>query len=250
MAHTIGSAGNREERHLFKFGPNCSGKGYGIDKLKKVYGHRIWIVAMGDLVRARLKDQKNDWFRRRFGKIVADRKLLPDDVMMSMARDRYEEGIFEGRRFFAWDGVGRNSDQIATLIGWGVLTPANARALVLMASKDICRLRHDHRSALKPDGHRTDTHKFEEGYEVYLKNMPGVIDALHESGNTPHFINANNDLDQVADAVLAQARQMWPVHRQEAKPDVANSHPLNGRIVYDARSISMAWKLNEQSFTS
>ena len=80
--------------------------------------------------------------------------------------------------------------------------------------------------------------------------MPGVIDALHESGNTPHFINANNDLDQVADAVLAQARQMWPVHRQEAKPDVANSHPLNGRIVYDARSISMAWKLNEQSFTS
>ncbi|MEK7463523.1 MAG: nucleoside monophosphate kinase [Patescibacteria group bacterium] len=204
-----------DECHVFKLGPVYVGKGLSGKMLKARFGHHVHQIIIGDLVRSRLEDDLE--FAKEFGLMLSNRDLLPDPVVTPMARACYEAGRSTGCSLFEWDGFGRTGMQIESLIKWGFLNPLNTRCLILEADDETCWQRYLHSLENKTRKHRNDVSNanFKKAMALYKWHRPFVLEALETAGVKPVFIDANQELETVANLVVGHALELhyplgWP----------------------------------------
>ncbi|MDQ5893670.1 MAG: hypothetical protein QG640_682 [Patescibacteria group bacterium] len=176
--------------------------------LKARFGYHVHQIIIGDLVRSRLQDDVE--FASDFGKMLGARDLLPDPVVIPMARASYEKGKSIGCPLFEWDGFGRTGMQIEMMAKWGLLNPQNTRCLILEADDDTCWQRYLHSLENNTRKHRTDVSdgNFKKAMSLYKWHRPFVLEALQAAKIKPVFIDANQELETVADLVVGHALEL------------------------------------------
>ena len=203
-------------RHLHAAGGPLVGKGLCGKKLKDAYGNGIYSITVGDLVRARR--QKDLAFEKRYGELIDDGFLVPDEEINPMVVHHYEMGTGLGHELFYWDGWNRNPHQVATAKKLGVLDPKNSMVAILKASRCVCYDRLLHRRGLKPNGDRPDDkvdEVFNRRWNIFATHFRSVRKALAQERVPILKIDARQDLGIVTELMLEGAQKLRPVCREQ-----------------------------------
>jgi adenylate kinase family enzyme len=198
---------------VFSLGAPCAGKGQTGAHLVKTYGESpengFWTVTVGDLVSARIK--ADEQFRTMHAEAIADRDLLPNEVIRPMMLARYHKGIELGYKNFYIDGDGRNAGQIDELVELDLLNQTNSLCFIFEVDFAVCKLRLEHALRTGDRNHRTDNGKLRKGFDIFTKNIESVRAALlrHRIDHEP--IDANRELDEVKENVLMCVMRARPI---------------------------------------
>jgi len=206
--------------HLLTLGPPFVGKGLSGIKVKEVWEsseHGLFCVTNGDLVRDRLKT--DEAFAAVCAEAERSGELIPDEYMLPMTRAEYSRGVVRREVNFYCDGFDRTDVQVREKIKWGI-TPDNTTVLILEATLARCLHNKAIGDAAKLRANRNDNSKATERYRLYDRHRSSVLRALRESGFHPVLINADCDVEQVADKVVAYARRIFT---DPSPPDVRHN---------------------------
>ena len=178
--------------NIHLFGPNYSGKGFSVKKLKHYYGPRLSAIGIGELVRNELKKPE---FAAQYAAKVARRELIPDPVVFSLAQRKLNE-LPDTITIVTYDGICRNHRQVEEAEAKGLFD--NSLSIVFHASESTLRARWEDRRTRQPDGPRPDDESesaFLQSIEVYRQNWEHVHNRLRHTGTIIKPINADRDLD-------------------------------------------------------
>ncbi len=102
--------------HFGLHGPSCSGKGYVTGHLCERYHGHVFVIGLGDMIRARRSADPE--FRAYTDQQTRDGVMIDDAIVTEMTRVRFEEGLRAGYDTFIWEGFGRNYTQMKQQMEW------------------------------------------------------------------------------------------------------------------------------------
>lgn len=191
---------------LLLHGAAAVGKGVSYKRLKAVFPS-LGLIGMGDMVRSRL--ETDSAFREEFKPAVKRGDLLPDHIVLPMAKAKWQQAATDRVSQLCLDGIPRNPNQFDDLHECGLVLPQNTLIILLDATRETCRERFKHRNDLKPDGERIDADSFENRYDIYEQDLPLMKMRWKELGMHVITIDANRPIDVFVPIVVAMAQAYW-----------------------------------------